>query len=176
MGLDAEAADWLGRMRDGDVAAFEEMLRALGRPLYRYALGMVHDSGTAEDRVQDTLRKFVTALRAGHEISELRGYLFQSLRNTCLNYLRDRKRGEHGVERYREMLAENLSCSATQLQTTASLYHALGCLPQEQSDVILLRLNGDFPFQEIATLLGENINTVYKRYQSGIQRLREALA
>jgi len=55
------------------------------------------------------------------------------------------------------------------------LADALATLPYEQREVIVLHLNGDLTFREIAVVQGMSINTVRSRYRYGIDSLRSML-
>ena len=54
----------------------------------------------------------------------------------------------------------------------AKLDAALAELPDEQREVIVLRLQGDLPFREIARLNEISINTALSRYRYGLEKLR----
>ena len=46
-------------------------------------------------------------------------------------------------------------------------------LPLELREVIVARIWGGLAFEEIATLIGSSLATAHRRYQSGLERLRE---
>jgi len=53
---------------------------------------------------------------------------------------------------------------------------ALENLPLEQREVIVLHLQGDMKFRQIAAMLDIPINTVQSRYRYGMEKLRQLLA
>jgi RNA polymerase sigma-70 factor (ECF subfamily) len=55
------------------------------------------------------------------------------------------------------------------------LAEALGRLPDEQREVILLKVQEDLTFKEIAAVCGVSGNTAASRYRYGLARLRESL-
>lgn len=55
------------------------------------------------------------------------------------------------------------------------IIRALEKLSFEQREVIVLHLQGDMKFREIAALLDMSINTVQSRYRYGIEKLRQVL-
>lgn len=88
-------ATLVARARDGDVRAFEELVRRYQGPLYRLAyrmLGNANGSGTAaEDVVQEV---FVTVWRRLGQLQSdeaFVGWLYRSTTNRCLNVLRARR-------------------------------------------------------------------------------------
>ena len=55
------------------------------------------------------------------------------------------------------------------------LSQAVGTLPDEQREVVLLRLTADMKFRDIAKLQQVSINTVQGRYRYGLDKLRSVL-
>jgi len=51
------------------------------------------------------------------------------------------------------------------------LQQALGQIPLEQREIILLHLHQDIPFREIACMQGISINTAASRYRYGLEKL-----
>jgi RNA polymerase sigma-70 factor (ECF subfamily) len=55
------------------------------------------------------------------------------------------------------------------------LAQAVAELPQEQREVVLLRLKAGMKFRDVATLQHTSVNTVLSRYRYGLERLRSLL-
>jgi RNA polymerase sigma-70 factor, ECF subfamily len=141
------------------------------------ATGLLGDVGAAEDVVHDV---FVALVRTPEKLrlaGSLRGYLTTCVANLARDRLRSRKRnvshlrnqrpGEIGVsEPVSELLRDE------QLQ---QLTDALGQLPYEQREVVVLHLRGELPFRAIAATQGISINTAQSRYRYGIDKLRAML-
>ena len=53
---------------------------------------------------------------------------------------------------------------------------AIEALPMAQRKVILLRVNGELPFKEIADMLATPIGTVLARMHKAVKSLKDALA
>jgi RNA polymerase sigma-70 factor (ECF subfamily) len=79
------------RARDGDVLAYEQLVRRYQGPLFRLAVRMLASRGDAEDAVQEV---FLTAWR---RLADLRtdaafvGWLYRMATNRCLNLIRARQ-------------------------------------------------------------------------------------
>ena len=52
---------------------------------------------------------------------------------------------------------------------------ALESLPDEQREVIVLRLWSELTLQQIAATCGCSVTTAYRRYEAGVATLREML-
>ncbi len=61
-------------------------------------------------------------------------------------------------------------------ETAEIVTRALATLPEEQREVVTLKLWGGLTFQEIATALGLSINTVAGRYRYALNHLQKQLA
>ena len=61
-------------------------------------------------------------------------------------------------------------------ETAAIVTEALSKLPEEQREVVTLKLWGGLTFQEIATAMGISINTVSGRYRYALNALQKHLA
>ncbi|MDE6218675.1 MAG: RNA polymerase sigma factor, partial [Muribaculaceae bacterium] len=56
-----------------------------------YALRIVNDADVAEDLVQDAFLKAWQYIEKGSEIQNFSSFMYRTLRNVCLSYLRDRQ-------------------------------------------------------------------------------------
>ena len=59
--------------------------------------------------------------------------------------------------------------------TRAAVDKALQTLPEDQREVITLKLWGDLTFNEIAAMTGSSINTIAGRYRYALQALHKKL-
>ncbi|MCC7374310.1 MAG: sigma-70 family RNA polymerase sigma factor [Verrucomicrobiales bacterium] len=134
--------------------------------LYGRAMGLGH--AEAEDLLHDTFR----AILALEETpKEPRFYLIRSFRNRALNYRRTLwRRIAREFESSRWFDRES-----TEHPEEDRAARALTRLPNEQREVIVLKLWHDLTFDEIAELLGISANTAAGRYRYGLQKLRNQL-
>ena len=63
-----------------------------------------------------------------------------------------------------------------QQEIAAIVQQALQDLPEEQREVVTLKLWGDLTFNEIAAMTGDSINTVAGRYRYALQAMQRKLA
>jgi RNA polymerase sigma-70 factor (ECF subfamily) len=146
--------------------------------LLTLAMALLNDGGLAEDVVHDV---FVSLARSAGTIKiegNLKGYLGRSVVNRVRDHFR-----KHGGKA--ECLADEdclQSASPGPVEivkySEASLRagSALGRLPAEQREAIVLRLNGGMKFAEIARIQEVSVNTVQGRYRYGIEKLRSVLS
>ena len=151
--------------RDHD--AIEALYEELGPVLLAYARSLVRDAAEAEDALQQVFVKLMTARDAALP-EEPRPYLFRAVRNTCLNRRRAQGRQAVHCDTPATFVAPaGLNGLARDLEA------ALGALPEEQREVVVLRVWGEMTFDEAAAVLGIPANTVASRYRYALAKLRQ---
>ncbi len=140
------------------------------------ALGLLHDTAAAEDVVQDVFVAFAQSRRSLQMWGSLSGYLATSVVNRVRDYRRQRRR-HAGPDAERRASTESPGPEQAVILTEQAklLAQAVAELPQEQREVVLLRLKTDMKFRDIAKLQQTSINTVLSRYRYGLERLRSML-
>jgi RNA polymerase sigma-70 factor (ECF subfamily) len=58
-------------------------------------------------------------------------------------------------------------------ETAMALQSALRTLPDEQREVVVLKIWGQLTYEEAAAVIGISPNTAASRYRYGIEKLRE---
>ena len=81
----------LERARDGDPAAFGELVEPWRRPLYSYIYRMVTHRQDAEDLMQDVFWRAMERIRQ-YRSGPFKSWLFGIATHVCLDHLRHRKR------------------------------------------------------------------------------------
>lgn len=149
---------------------FEQLFKRLYLPLGMYALRIVDDADTAEDLVQDAFVKAWTYLEDGSEIENFTSFMYRTVRNVCLSYLRSR-RETVGIEFIPEASDEEIDTSIRD----ARVWQAIDRLPERCRDVFLLSKRDGLSNEEIADELGISIKTVKNQMTKAFARLRTAL-
>lgn len=168
----------VARARDGDLGAYEQLVRRYQGPLYRLALRMLSSSADAEDVVQEV---FLTAWRRMGQLREdaaFVGWLYRSATNRCLNVLRAR-RPLVPVEPDQHPAAEPSTLPDRAAETSAqlaALTAALGLLTGEQRASWLLREVHGRSYEEIAEAIGTSTTAVRGRIARARAQLAEVMA
>ncbi len=89
----------IARVLRGDKQAFAVLVSRYQTGLYRHAVSMVLDHDVAADMVQDTLVRAYTRLSTCRDHDRFRAWVFQMLRNRCLDYLKDIRRRNVSLDR-----------------------------------------------------------------------------
>jgi RNA polymerase sigma-70 factor, ECF subfamily len=139
-----------------------------GRALLAYACSLTPDSGKAEDIVHQVFLRLLTR-RITCPDSPL-PYLLRAVRNTALN---EQRRWRREVE-----LTDAvgwLEAPPGRHEEALALEAALRTLPQEQRELIVLRIWAQLSFEEAAAVVGCSPNTAASRFRYGRDKLRAIL-
>ncbi len=148
--------------------AIEGIYNELGPALLAYARSLVRDGSSAEDVVHQVFLKLLSS-REPLPI-EPRPYLFRAVRNTSLNRLRAAGRElAHRSDPPAFVARDGLEALVPDLE------RALGELPDEQREVVVLRVWGGLTLEAAAELTSVSSNTAASRYRYGLAKLRERL-
>jgi RNA polymerase sigma-70 factor (ECF subfamily) len=146
----------------------EKLYRAKASELILYgrALGLSH--GEAEDVLQET---FVALMQRQQEPELPDHYCLRSFRNKALNYRRSLwRRLTRELESVRWF-----ERSPSEDPSELAAMRGLAALPQDQREVIVLKIWHKHTFEEIGDLLEISPNTAAGRYRYGLQKLRTFL-
>ncbi|MCH5242747.1 MAG: RNA polymerase sigma-70 factor [Muribaculaceae bacterium] len=150
---------------------FDIYFRKLYLPLGMFALRMVEDADVAEDLVSNTFANVWQKMVDGIEIINFKAYLYQSVRNECLVFLRDKKEMV-SLENILEVDEETIDTS----ERDAKIWKAIDQLPEKCRQVFLLSKRDGLSNEEIAKEMGISIKTVKNQMTKAFSRLREALS
>lgn len=141
--------------------------------LRRYALLLVGNSVDADDLVQETLTKVLAQLHRWQEVRDLRSYLFTALHNVHIDHARRNSKLRNAIPIDEAMAL--LSSPATQQKRLElrDLTVALGKLPLEQREAVLLVGYEGMSYAEAAATLSVPIGTVMSRLSRGREALRQ---
>ncbi len=184
---DPDAALML-RVKQGDRAAFEELVEKYQQPVMNLVYRTLPDATEAEDLAQHVfLQVFKSAHR--YEVSaKFTTWLFTIARNLCLNEIRRRSR--HPAQSLDETFADNDEQPVRQaedLKTFSppdSLLHseleekieaALAELPEKQRTAILLCRGDEFSYEDIAKVLNCSVSATKSLIHRGRETLKQKL-
>jgi len=152
----------------------DELLAAIP-PLRAFAVSLTADSDRADDLVQETLVKAWSNLGSFTPGTNMRAWLFTILRNTFYSNHRKRRRevqdveGEHAA-RLATHPAQNGHMDLADFRT------ALGKLPPDQREALILIGASGFSYEEAAEICGCAVGTVKSRVNRARNRLAELMS
>lgn len=167
----------------GDVAAAAELLGRYEHGLYNFIWQTVRHHQDAEDARQETICKALEGLPQFRQQSQFKTWLYRIGHHEAINIVRKRRRLEiHESPEQLPGAALDTGVKATpsdhleQCERTSALEDAIGKLPVHERQVVLLRLQEDMPFKEIARVMDAPLGTVLGRMRNARQRLYTLLS
>ncbi len=168
----------LWKFKRGSRQAFRLIYGKYAEDLLALALKLLGDRNSAEDVVQDVFVSFVGSIEQFRLRGSLKGYLATCVANRARDYLRRAKTRLNVAANKAAIGPANPGGplqSAIYSDQIARLGIALTQLPYEQREAVLLHLQGDLRFRQIAELQKVSVNTAHSRYRYGLEKLRSML-
>jgi len=165
----ADEYRWVELARQGNLAAFDEIMLRYEQRLLRFLVGMVHDIDTAQELCQET---FLAAYRALPRMTgevRLSAWLHTiALNQARSHYRRPRVRLDVPLPDF------DLPSRGPDVQDSVAardlVQRIMARLPEKQVEILLLQVTGGLSCREIADLVGASESAVKVR----LFRAREA--
>lgn len=150
--------------------------------LFTYGLNLGFDRETVSDAIHDVFVKIATDEKSLQEVSNIRFYLFRSLKNRLLD-IHKRQKPQTSIEEF-GLLAEipfNIDVNVEdlmiekeeQMQIKTEIEQMLNTLTDRQREIIYLRYVQEYDYEQIAALLHISVHGCRKLVSTAIRNLRE---
>jgi RNA polymerase sigma-70 factor, ECF subfamily len=174
----------IARFQDGDVQAFDTLVRRYKDQLLNYVYRFVGNRNDAEDLVQETFLRVYKNKHYYKEIAKFSTWVYTIAGNLAKTELRRRKRRKifsvsNFVNEERDYdipdLAKNPESEVDGSLKDDIIQKAIEKLPSKFKEVILLRDVQGFAYEEISQILSIPLGTVKSRVNRGRLKLQEDL-
>lgn len=168
----------------GDVNAFSILVIRYKDKIFTSIYLLVKDRYLAEDIFQDVFIRIIDTIKTGRYKDEGKflPWAMRIAHNLCVDHFRKVKRNPTIKTNDDRDIFDVLSFSEGGVdfrmmneQTSDNVRHMLDGLPEDQREVIILRLYAELSFKEIATLTKCSINTALGRMRYGLLNLRKMM-
>jgi RNA polymerase sigma-70 factor, ECF subfamily len=185
--LSADEALLVSRARDGDAAAFGQLVETYEKRVFNLAYRMCGNREDAADLAQEALVRAYKAMKRFREQAQFSTWLYRIVVNVCLDHQRSRLRhptvsldepvsGEDGdIPRQIEANVLDPSAEYERTETQEAVHRAIGQLNEEHRAVVVLRDIQGLAYEEIAESLGVALGTVKSRLNRARMALRDEL-
>jgi RNA polymerase sigma-70 factor (ECF subfamily) len=172
--------DLLDRARQGDAAAFREIVETYTPRVYSLVRSLVRQDSEAEDVAQEVFFKVHAKLDSFREDSSFFTWLYRVAFNTATDHLKKRRQERSiqledlsrlPVEDSADSPAENLS----RKDLRAEVRQAMARLPEKFRTILVLRELEGLAYEDLATVLKISKGTVESRLFRARERLRKLL-
>jgi RNA polymerase sigma-70 factor, ECF subfamily len=153
----------------------EEIYDRYGDRMYQYLALRLGSPQDAEDILQETFCRLARYSLRWRFVRHPRAFVFRVLRNEFCRHLRrrmhDPKTGRTQPDP--ESMVDPALFDGPDERTVRLVSRALSELPEDQKEVVILKVYQGFTFKEIGGICGLSANTAASRYRYGIAKLRE---
>ncbi|MFD0738605.1 RNA polymerase sigma factor [Lysobacter koreensis] len=168
---------WTG----GDALAFETLYARHRGPLYRFLLRQTRDAALADEFFQDTWQRVIAARAGWKPEAAFSTWLFRIAHNRLNDHWRGLKHrpatpgdGDERAARVPDPTTPERELSHFEQRRRLQL--AIEELPEEQREVVLLRLEQELSLEEIGAITGAGRETVKSRLRYAMDKLRARLS
>jgi RNA polymerase sigma factor (sigma-70 family) len=169
---------------NGNEAGFEELLKRYKSRVFGKILMYVKDRAIAEDIFQDTFVRAIHALKDGNynEEGKFSAWVLRIAHNLCIDHFRNKKkmpltreRDDYSPFDYIGNNEKNSEETKVNNEVLGDARKLLAYLPQEQREIVMMRLYYDMSFKEISDQLDISINTALGRMRYALINLRKLI-
>jgi RNA polymerase sigma-70 factor (ECF subfamily) len=174
------------RFVKGDERCFEELIDRHKNKVFSYINLYIRDQTLAEDIFQDTFLKVIQSVKSGkyYEDGKFLSWVMRIAHNLIIDNFRRVKQlnvvSNDGCEldlfNSSKLSDTNIEDDYIKKQIKKDIRSMIGCLPDEQREVVMLRHYADMSFKEIADITGVSINTALGRMRYALVNLRKIMA
>lgn len=150
------------RAKEGDPAAFEQLMRAHADAVYGHALRFFGDPHTAEDVVQEVFVKVYRSIAGFDEKAAFSTWLFRVTRNVCLDMFRAGRKRPVPMDPV-DLVGGSTPDPAQVIVDTAAVEEAMRALQPEDREALGAVTLFGLSYPEAAAELGIPVGTVKSR-------------
>ena len=168
----------------GDESALETLIVRHKQKIYSFIYSKVYDRDVAEDIFQDTFIKVIRTLKRGayNEEGKFLPWVMRISHNLVIDFFRKNNRmpkfDNSGDFSIFSVLSDNsLNAEKTLIkeQVENDVRRLVEELPDDQKEVLILRIYNDMSFKEISERTGVSINTALGRMRYALINLRKII-
>lgn len=184
--------DLMLAFRDGDAAAFEQLVTRHKRGLYNFLLRSVHDRSRSEEMLQEVFLRVIRAKDRYQRTARFTTWIYTIARNLCVDESRrqkfrrtlplEAKRRSRGGDDGQSILdvteaqQVELDAQSEAPKVRERVAAAIEGLPDDQREVFMMRQFGGLSFKQIGEAVGAPENTVKSRMRYALEKLRGDLS
>lgn len=179
-GLDASDEALMLAYAGGDAMAFEQLYARHRGKLYRYLLRQLRDNALADECFQDVWQRVISARAGWKPDAGFATWLYTIAHHRLGDHWRSLKHRPAAPADADERTARLADPDTpervlSEFERRRQLQLALDDLPEEQREVLLLRLEQELTLEEIGDITGVGRETVKSRLRYAMDKLRARL-
>lgn len=169
---------------DGSEYALEQLINRHQLQIFNFINFKINDRDTSEDLFQDTFIKVIRTLKSGayNEEGKFLPWVMRIAHNLVIDHFRKSnriptvgKKEDFDIFQFISDKSPNAESTLVQEQVLKDLQKLIQELPEDQKEVLIMRLYRDMSFKEIAENTNVSINTALGRMRYAIINLRKLI-
>ncbi|MFM7895347.1 MAG: RNA polymerase sigma factor [Flavobacterium sp.] len=168
----------------GDESALASLIERHQSKIYGFIYSKINDRDLSDDIFQDTFIKVIKTLKSQsyNEEGKFLPWVMRIAHNLVVDHFRKAKKmpyqretEEYSIFKYMTDNSLNIEGQIISEQVESDLAKLLDELPEDQKEVLVMRMYQDLSFKEIADLTGVSINTALGRMRYALLNLRKII-
>jgi RNA polymerase sigma factor (sigma-70 family) len=168
----------------GDESALGELIARHKDRIYRFIYSKVYDRDVTEDIFQDTFVKVINTLKRGNynEEGKFLPWVMRIAHNLVIDYFRKNNRmpkfeSNDDFNIFSVLSDGDLNAERSMIkdQVEKDVQRLIEELPEDQKEVLIMRIYKDMSFKEISEQTGVSINTALGRMRYALINLRKVI-
>ena len=168
----------------GDESALSVLINRHQSKIYGFIYSKVADRDLSDDIFQDTFIKVIKTLKTKsyNEEGKFLPWVMRIAHNLTVDHFRKAKKmpfqretEEYSIFNFMSDNAPTIEGKIITEQVESDLTRLLDELPEDQKEVLVMRMYQDLSFKEIADLTGVSINTALGRMRYALLNLRKII-
>ncbi len=169
---------------NGDESALSVLIERHKQKMYNFIYSKISDRDLTEDIFQDTFIKVIQTLKRGkyNEEGKFLPWVMRISHNLVIDHFRRSNRmpkfdnsGEFDIFSVISDSSLNAEKTIIKNQVVSDLRRLVEELPDDQKEVLVLRMYNDMSFKEISEKTGVSINTALGRMRYALINLRKVI-
>jgi len=169
---------------NGDESALEILITRHKQKIYSFIYSKVFDRDITEDVFQDTFIKVIRTLKLGkyNEEGKFLPWVMRIAHNLVIDHFRKNNRmpkfdNSNDFNIFSVLSDSSLNAEKTIIkeQVEEDLRKLIDELPEDQKEVLVMRMYNDMSFKEISENTGVSINTALGRMRYALINLRKVI-
>jgi len=168
----------------GDESSLEVLIKRHKQRIYSFIYSKVYDRDIAEDVFQDTFIKVIRTLKKGkyNEEGKFLPWVMRIAHNLVIDHFRKSNRmpkfdnsGEFSIFSVLSDNSLNAEKKIIKNQVESDVRRLIEELPEDQKEVLVMRMYQDMSFKEISERTGVSINTALGRMRYALINMRKVI-
>ncbi len=170
--MSAQINELVTLAKNGDADAFGELYEIYYKEMYYYACCVTGSESLAQDAVSDAVLSAFRQIGSLRKPSAFKGWLFKILCAACKRYYTENEKKKSVIWLDDENGGFDNVTAAEDLNVSVELQSALQRLSEQEREIVLLSVIGNYKSHEIAEILDCPSATVRSKLKRSLEKLR----